>query len=379
MKNLFYFVISVSLLMISCGEENFKEGNVVVTLKVDGTSEGKAVIEKLPVAPKTIVLDTVDINQNGEATFNIDENEIGFYSVFVLGQKGQIRFLAEAGDSIHLSANSASISASAKVSGTAENERLDSLSSFLIGSSLYQDSIKKVYADAQAKQMHYVIHDETVKLMNNAMRKETTYILNYIDKNPDQISNIIALVSLDRKYFRSTFKKVETNLLAKYPNSEYVQNLKIKNDKFFPPGLGEQAPEFSLMNQKDELIKLKDYKGKYVLLDFWATWCKPCIQEIPHINNAFQKIDSEKLEIISICVDKNTEVQKALWKKIIEKHDAQWTQVYEGSEGTLRNYKIQGFPTLILINPEGVIIERGPSLRGPNNINVISKYMSDAK
>lgn len=377
MKNVLYFFFSIAILLMSCGEESFKDGNVTINLKVEGLKEGNAVIEMLPVAPKTVVLDTVSINENGEASFKINVDEIGFYSVFVLEQKGQIRFIAEAGDSIQLYADAKAISASAKVSGTPENERLDSLSSFLISSSLYQDSIKKVYADAQAKQMHYVIHEQTVKLMNNAMRKETQYVLNYIDKNPNQFSNLIALLSLDRKYFRETFQKVENNLIATYPNSKHVQNLKIKNAKFFPPGLGEQAPNFSLLDQNDQTVTLEDFKGKYVLLDFWATWCKPCIQEIPYIDKLHKAIDSEKIEVISICVDKNTDVQKSLWKKIIKKHNAQWTQVYEGSEGTLRNYKIEGFPTLILINPEGEIIERGPSLRGPNNINVVSKYMSD--
>lgn len=379
MKYIISFLFTFSILLFSCGEENFKEGNVVVQLKIEGLTKGDAVIEKLPVAPKTIVLDTVSINEKGEAIFHINENEIGFFSVFVIGQKGQIRFLAEPGDSIQLMANAASINASAKVSGTPENNRLDSLSTFLLSSSLYQDSINKVYQNAQAKQMHYLIHDETVKLINNARRKETKYVLDYISKNPNQLSNLIALLSLDRKYFRTTFQEVEKNLLATYPNSKYVQNLKLKNDKTFPPGLGEDAPDFNLLDPNEKTVTLSNLKGKYVLLDFWATWCKPCIQEIPYLEKLHNKVDANKLQIISICVDKNTDVQKALWKKTIEKHNVTWTQVYEGGEGTLRSYKIEGFPTLILINPEGKIIERGAALRGPNNINVITKLMEDDK
>lgn len=379
MKNLIYIFSIFSFLLFSCDSEKFQEGNVTVNVQINGLSDGKLVIEKLPVGPKTIQLDTVQISEQGSATVKINEDEAGFYSVYVIDTKGEVKFIAESGNTINITADAKAINASSKVTGSAENLRLDSLTSFLIASKFYSDSLIKVYETAQAKQMHYQIHDEIKGLLTVADRKRTNFVLKYISSNPKQLTNLIALNSLNRDYFRDVYKMVEENLLSKYPNSEYVINFKSENEKFFPPGVGEQAPDFALPNDKGETKTLKDYAGKYVLLDFWATWCRPCIQEIPFLQKAKLHFDKDKFEIISICVDKNTDVQKAIWKETIKKHDASWTQLYEETESTLRNYKIKGFPTLILISPEGKIIERGNSLRGPNNINVISKFIADGQ
>jgi len=377
-KSLFIFSI-ISTLFLSCSEEEFKEGNVTINVSIKGLTEGKLVIEKLPVGPKTIQLDTVSVSEEGKATFKINEDEASFYSVYVIDTKGEIKFIAEEGNTINISADAIAISASAKVSGSEENLRLDSLTAFLIASKFYSDSIIQVYEKAQAKQMHYQIHDQIKQLLTNTDRTRTNYVLKYISSNPDQLTNLIALNSLNRDYFKDVYKMVEENLSAAYPNSEYVLSLKSENAKFFPPGVGEQAPNFVLPNEKGETKSLKDFEGKYVLLDFWATWCRPCIQEIPHLKKALAHFKESEFEIISICVDKNTDVQKAIWKETIKKHEADWTQLYEESENTLRNYKIKGFPTLILIGPRGKIIERGNTLRGPNNINTISKFISNEK
>jgi peroxiredoxin len=372
------FILSIfSTLLFACGEEEFKDGNVTVNVSVKGVTSGMMVIERLPVGPKTIQLDTVPISEEGKVTFKINESSAGFYGVYLIDSKGEVKFIAEAGNTINIEADVKAMSASAKITGSDENLRLDSLTAFLIASKFYSDSLINVYEQAQAKNMHFDIHESTKEMLTVADRKRTQYVLSYIKKKPGQLTNLIALNSLNRDYFRDIYKTVEENVSTKYPNSEYVESLKSENAKFFPPGVGEKAPNFALPNEKGETKKLADYKGKYVLLDFWATWCKPCIQEIPYLAKAKAHFSDEKLEIISICVDKNTDVQKAIWKKTIAQHNADWTQLYEEGEMTLRNYKIKGFPTLILISPEGLIVERGNTLRGPNNINSISKFITN--
>tara|TARA_B100000795_G_C22805739_1_gene444772 strand:- start:1467 stop:2615 length:1149 start_codon:yes stop_codon:yes gene_type:complete len=368
-----------STLFLSCNEKELKDGNVTINVTIKGLTKGELVIEKLPVGPKTIQLDTISVSKEGKAIFNINEDEAGFYSIYLIDKKGQIKFIAKKGNIINISADAKAITASAKVEGSAENLRLDSLKTFLSASKYYSDSIVHIYEEFQAKQMHYQIYDHIKRLLTNADRKKTNYVLKYISSNPSQLSNLIALNSLNRDYFRDIYKMVEEKLTVKYPNSEYVLRLKSENTKFFPPGVGERAPNFVLPNEKGETKSLKSFEGKYILLDFWATWCRPCIQEIPHLKKAQSYFKEREFEIISICIDKNTDVQKAIWKETIKKHEADWTQLYEETESTLRKYKIKNFPTLILISPEGEIIERGNTLRGDNNINTISKFMMNEK
>ena len=372
------FILSIfSILLLACSEEKFKDGNVTVNVHIKGLSTGDLVIEKLPVGPKTIQLDTVSISEEGKATFTINENSVGFYGVYIIDKKGELKFIAEAGNTINIEADVKAISASAKITGSFENLRLDSLRAFLISSKFYNDSLIRNYERAKAKQMHFQIHESTKELLTISNRKKTNFVITYIKKNPGQLTNLIALNSLNRDQYKDIYKTVEENLSTKYPNSEYVLSLKSENAKSLPLSIGERAPDFSLPNEKGETKRLSDFEGKYVLLDFWATWCKPCIQEIPYLSKAKQHFRNDDFEIISICVDKNTDVQKSIWKNTLAKHTGydEWTQLYENSEITLRNYKIKGFPTLILVNPEGIIVERGNSLRGPNNINTISKFI----
>ena len=377
MKKSLLIISIFSILLFACSEEKFKEGNVTINVTIKGITSGKLIIEKLPAGPKTIQLDTVSINKEGKATFKINENSAAFYGVYLSNGKDEVKFIAEAGNTINIVADAKALSASAKITGSDENLRLDSLTSFLIASRLYRDSIINAYQKAEAKQMHYQIYESTKQLLSVADRKKENFVIDYITKNPGQLTNLIALNSLERDKNKNIFKIVEQNISTKYPNSEYILSLKSANAKSPYLSIGIKAPDFALPDENGETKTLSDYKGKYVLLDFWATWCKPCIQEIPHLTRAKNYFANKNFEIISICVDRNTEVQKSIWKKTIAKHNTNWTQLYEESEMTLRKYKISGFPTLILINPEGIIVEIGDNLRGENNINAISKFINN--
>lgn len=372
------FTLPLLFILLSCNDNSFKDGNISVRFVIEGLHEGQAVLEKLPVGPVRIPLDTVNVGNNGVAVFNFSTVDPSFYSVYLLGQEGEVRFVAQDGDSINITAVNGSINASSKVSGTPENERLDSLSAFMSASRFYTDSLRSVYQKAQDQEMHYAIHDQFVSLFAMAERKETKYAISYIQNNPSQISNLIALNTLDRNYFRDIYLQVEKDLLEKFPTSEYVQSFQSKNAKFYPPDLGKKAPSFTLPNETDQPVSLSSFKGKYVLLDFWATWCGPCIKEIPNLKRAAQYFQENNFEVVSVCIDKNTPVQKNTWKRILESHSATWTQLYDAEgETTVSAYKISQFPTLILINPDGVIIEKGDALRGPNNLKILAKHLKN--
>ena len=115
------------------------------------------------------------------------------------------------------------------------------------------------------------------------------------------------------------------------------------------------APDFELSDLQGNPLKLSSLRGKYVVLDFWGSWCIWCIRGIPHMKEAYRKY-KDKMEILGIdCQD--TEEK---WKAAVEEHQLPWLQVRcpEDYLQTLgQQYRIQGFPTKVIIDPEGRLVK----------------------
>ncbi len=124
--------------------------------------------------------------------------------------------------------------------------------------------------------------------------------------------------------------------------------------------VGGKAPEFAETNPDGKLIKLSTFKGKYVLLDFWASWCVPCRAENPNVVAAYQKYKSHNFEILSVSLD----VNKADWIKAIKHDGMPWNHVCDPHHTThwdsrvAKLYNVNLVPTNFLIDPNGVIIAK---------------------
>lgn len=115
--------------------------------------------------------------------------------------------------------------------------------------------------------------------------------------------------------------------------------------------VGKMAPDFNLDNVQGGKTRLADFRGKYVVLDFWGTWCAPCIAGIPELKEAYKEIDKSKFEFVSVC--KNCENVKSFTRK----KNMKWVQLLDDEETSITpDYSITGFPTLMVINPEGKVV-----------------------
>lgn len=120
---------------------------------------------------------------------------------------------------------------------------------------------------------------------------------------------------------------------------------------------GKVFKDISLPDTAGKMIRISDFKGKYVLIDIWASWCVPCRQENPFLLKAYAKYKGADFEIIGITREKKT--AKEEWLEAIKKDKiGLWTQLSDFDEVTQKTYNIRFLPSNYLINPEGIIVAK---------------------
>ncbi len=184
-----------------------------------------------------------------------------------------------------------------------------------------------------------------------------------INKYKDQPAVLYALNNLSWKRDPELLMSTLDNLTKKYPwltqakrkKQEILDNMaqtaKIAN--------GKKAPDFAFPDVNGKKWSPKDFKGKYLIIDFWASWCGPCRAEIPHLKEVYKKYKNKGLEILAVSVD----AKEADWKKAMAEEKMAWPQINaKESKPVMASYLFSGIPYLVVVDKEGNIIEK--NLRG---------------
>lgn len=138
--------------------------------------------------------------------------------------------------------------------------------------------------------------------------------------------------------------------------------------------IGRQAPVFTQNDQFDRAVSLQDFKGKYVLIDFWASWCKPCRAENPNLVKAYERFKDKNFTVIGVSLDMSG--RKADWIKAIKDDGLDWTQVSDlkfWDNAVAKLYGIRSIPQNFLLDKEGKIIAE--NLRGEALINKLAEVL----
>ena len=166
----------------------------------------------------------------------------------------------------------------------------------------------------------------------------------------------------DRPY--QELEKLYNRLSDRVKSSNIGYKIRMTLASLHATGIGQFAPDFTLQTPEGQDIRLSSLRGKCVLIDFWASWCGPCIRELPNIKKVYEKYHEKEFEIISISLDD----KKDNWTKAIEKHQIPWIHV-SSLKGwkcpVAKLYNVTGVPAMYLLDAEGRIVSdnaRGEAL-----------------
>lgn len=181
----------------------------------------------------------------------------------------------------------------------------------------------------------------------------------YAIENPNSIVSPYFLDYYSRSIPLDSVNVIFDSFSVENRNSTYGKNIYNLLDKKIVR-VDDIAPNFNVKDISGKILSLESYKGKYLLIDFWADWCKPCIAKFPEVKSLIDNYGAKGLEVLFVSFDKTEDD----WKKGIKKHDiSKWDHTYVGKNFKSKesiNYKfqVQPIPAYILINPKGKIIGR---------------------
>ncbi|MDH6354664.1 thiol-disulfide isomerase/thioredoxin [Dysgonomonas sp. PH5-45] len=356
MKNIAILTLIILFITTACNENK----DYIITGDLGSNLfNGKTAYLRIPntTGKGDTTLDSVCI-ENGGYKFKGVCSDTLFAGIVEIESVGTAKIILEKGE-IAVKYDSASI----KVSGTPENDRLQNFMASLYGYfSEARDNFKNFEIYLEKNKLTPEARNEFVGGQDASMIKMSNLVSDYIKPIAMTPAGQYFLLDnypyLEPGRFRELFK--ETSPL--FQNSEKGKSFFDAAEKSLATSAGKPYIDVQGVNINGDKVSLSDLIGnaKVVYIDFWASWCGPCIATLPNVKDLYAKYKSKGLVIISISLDED----KGAWLKATKKYGVVWEQLsdLEGWEGSVaKAYGIKYIPQTILIDGNGIIVERGSS------------------
>jgi len=353
MRKLLYLFL-ITIVLASCSGR--KNENYTINGTITGLAKGKVYLQKreLGIFVKT---DSTEI-KDGKFSFTgkVSIPEMRYLSV---DQKdGALPFFIENAE-FTITAYADSIDKSIVKGGPTQ----ELFKSYTSQSDAFDTKMNDLYVSyMQAKQAGDSLKLAKIDSTYNVIETEKTrFTTDFIKKNPKSVVAPYLVISNAYQYELGALDSLTAGFDTSLSKSGYVISLKERIAILKSVEVGQPAPDFTMNDTTGKPVKLSSFKGKFLLVDFWASWCSPCRAENPNVVKAYAEFSKKGFDILGVSFDKD----KAKWIKAIKEDKLTWNHVSDlqywgNAAGKL--YGIMSIPSNVLLDKEGKIIAK--NLRG---------------
>ncbi|MCK5825280.1 MAG: AhpC/TSA family protein, partial [Ichthyobacteriaceae bacterium] len=336
--------------------------NMTINGTVDGIENGKGrfIVAKLE-ENKPVSIDTIEIS-NGKFTYSeeLEEPEFRLFMLEADQRKGVFLYLGDNED-ISLKGSIDSLD-KAEVTGSESYDLYHELIEKFKG---VQSERQQIMQEAQMANMQKdSVKVESLKdsfQQNEEKAKQVVY--DFAKENNDAPISAWALNTLVQDFNYDIIEPIYSDLSLDVKKGKQGVVLNERLEKIAKLAIGAVAPDFTLKTTEGIDFKLSDQKGKVVLIDFWASWCKPCRAENANNVKLYAKYGSDRFTIAGISVDRKEDVDK--WKQAITVDGIHYPQMLDLDENKISEiYDVRFIPTTVLVDEEGKIIAKNEDARG---------------
>ena len=369
LKTISLFAASAMLAACSTTPNGNPEG-IILNLDITGLPENTQVtISPAATQQPEDPIQTVTV-VNGKAQFAFDVEGPRIYDIMATDSYGLMQVVMDKGQVATLSAKATGKSEDGKkVSYTYENQQVS-------GQSLQEEFIRRrVNRDALNERYDAMFQLKDKEEFNKAQAQffhdvDSTYKAAFKASSDSWWGPMLILNSYT---YISTEQEDDYNMLSEAAKESHYG--KILHDKIWPPSVvGNEVPDFEFTDyatgQRTSLYKSLEGK-KYLLLDFWASWCQPCHKEIPNLKAIYEKYHARGLDIVGISADHNEED----WRSTLEEMKEPWCNYLDINRQAITEYKVQYIPSIFIIDAQGNIIAE--KLRGKELADYIDRLFAE--